>query len=118
MYQGDLYAALPPELRGQVSILIANVPYVPTDDIALLPPEARDYEPRMALDGGVDGLDLLRRVAADAPSWLAPGGSLLVETSDRQAPRVVEIMERSGLTPRVAEWEELEATAVVATRGV
>jgi release factor glutamine methyltransferase len=70
----------------------------------------------VALDGGVDGLVLLRRVAAEAPRWLAPGGSLLVETSERQAPGVVEIMERSGLFPRVAECEELDATAVVATR--
>ena len=118
VYQGDLYAALPSELRERISILIADVPYVPTEDIALLPPEARDYEPRVALDGGADGLDLLRRVAAEAPLWLAPGGSLLVETSERQAPRVVEIMERSGLVPRVAESEELDATAVVATRSV
>jgi release factor glutamine methyltransferase len=116
VYQGDLYAALPGELRGQVNVLIANVPYVPTSDIALLPPEARDYEPRVALDGGVDGLELLRRVAAEALGWLAPGGSLVVETSERQASRVVEIMERSGLIPRVAESEELDATAVVATR--
>lgn len=115
VYQGDLYTALPDALRGRVGVLIANVPYVPTADIALLPPEARDYEPRVALDGGADGLDLLRRVAAQAPQWLAPGGSLLVETSERQASRAVEIMERSGLTPRIAECEELDATAVVAT---
>lgn len=116
VYQGDLYAALPAELRERINILIANVPYVPTEDIALLPPEAREYEPRVALDGGADGLDLLRRVAAEAPRWLAPGGSLLIETSERQAPQVAEIMSRSGLFPRVAEDEELDATAVVATR--
>lgn len=115
VYQGDQYAALPAELRGRIGVLIANVPYVPTADIALLPPEARDYEPHVALDGGADGLDLLRRVAAKAPRWLAPGGSLLVETSERQASQAVEIMKRSGLTPRVAEWEELDATAIVAT---
>lgn len=116
VYQGDLYEALPAELRGRITILLANVPYVPTGDIALLPPEARDYEPHVALDGGADGLDLLRRVAADAPHWLAPGGSLLMESSERQAPHVVEIMERSGLTARVAQCEEWDATAVVATR--
>ena len=118
VYQGDLYAALPAELRGRINVLLANVPYVPTEDIALLPPEARDYEPHVALDGGADGLDLLRRVAADAPLWLAPGGSLLVESSERQAPRVLEIMEHSGLTPRVAQCEEWDATAIVATRAV
>jgi release factor glutamine methyltransferase len=116
VHQGDLYAALPDELRGCISILMANLPYVPTGDIALLPPEAREHEPRVALDGGADGLDLLRRAAAEAPLWLAPGGSLLIETSERQAPRAERIMIRSGLIPRVVEWEELDATAVVATR--
>lgn len=116
VYEGDLFAALPDGLRGRVNILVANVPYVPTGEIALLPPEARDYEPRAALDGGADGLELVRRVAAGAPRWLAPGGSLLVESSERQAPLVAAIMDRSGLVPRVAECEESDATAIVATR--
>ncbi len=74
---GDLYAPLPGTLRGRVDVLLANVPYVPTDEVALLPAEARLFEPRTALDGGADGLDVLRRVAARAPDWLAPGGYLL-----------------------------------------
>ena len=52
-----------------------------------MPPEAREHEPRLALDGGPDGLDILRRVTAAAPEWLAPGGHLLMETSRQQAPR-------------------------------
>ena len=84
VYQGDLYDPLPPGLRGRVDILTANVPYIPAGEIALLPPEARLHEPRVALDGGADGLDLLRRVAAGASAWLAPGGSLLSEVSERQ----------------------------------
>lgn len=56
------------------------MPYVPSDEVGLLPAEARDHEPLVALDGG-DGLDVLRRVAAGAPEWLAPGGCVLVETS-------------------------------------
>ena len=71
-------------LRGRVAVLAANVPYVPTDEIALLPPEARLHEPRVALDGGADGLDVLRRVAAAAAEWLAPGGHLLQR--DQRAP--------------------------------
>ena len=86
VYQGDLYAPLPAGLRGRVAILAANVPYVPAGGNRLLPPEARAHEPRVALDGGPDGLDVLRRVAAGAAGWLAPGGHLLSETSDRQAP--------------------------------
>ncbi|MEH3077777.1 MAG: hypothetical protein PGN11_14105 [Quadrisphaera sp.] len=71
---GDLYAALPAQLRGRVDLLLVNAPYVPTDSVALMPPEARDHEPLTALDGGSDGLDVHRRVAAGAREWLAPGG--------------------------------------------
>src|SRR5437899_444694 len=82
VYQGDLYRPLPAELRGRVAVLAANVPYVPSDEIATMPPEARDHEPRAALDGGADGLDILRRVAADAAAWLRPAGHLLIESSE------------------------------------
>ncbi|MFF9914104.1 putative protein N(5)-glutamine methyltransferase [Streptomyces sp. NPDC013457] len=115
--EGDLFAPLPEVLRGRVEVLVANVPYVPTEDLGLLPPEAREHEPLVALDGGSDGLDVLRRVAAEAPDWLAPGGHLLVETSERQAARAVETVSGCGLTPRVITSEELYATVVVATRG-
>src|SRR5215831_8101080 len=116
VYQGDLYGALPARLRGRVDILAANVPYVPSGEVGLLPPEARSHEPRMALDGGTDGLDILRRVAAGAPPWLAPGGHLLVETSERQAPRAAEAFGRDGLIPRVAHSSRLNATVVIGTR--
>ena len=62
VHEGDLYDALPASLRGRVESLVANAPYVPTDAIALLPAEARVHEPRVALDGGPDGLDVQRRV--------------------------------------------------------
>src|SRR5919201_2098649 len=109
VYQGDLYDALPARLRGRVAILAANVPYVPSDEIAFLPPEARAHEPRAALDGGADGLDVLRRVAAGAAAWLAPGGHLLSETSERQAPLAEAVFTASGLTARVATPAELAA---------
>ena len=85
VHEGDLYDALPASLAGQVDVLVANAPYVPTDEIFLMPAEARDHEHRVALDGGSDGLDLHRRIAAGAPDWLRPGGILLIETSRRQA---------------------------------
>ncbi|MFJ5725386.1 putative protein N(5)-glutamine methyltransferase [Streptomyces sp. NPDC093149] len=116
VYEGDLFDPLPGSLRGRVEILLANVPYVPTDDVELLPPEARIHEPRVALDGGADGLDVLRRVTAEAPRWLAPGGHLLVETSERQAAQAEETVARSGLIPRVVTSDELYATVVIATR--
>ena len=62
--EGDLFDPLPPALRGHVEVLMANVPYVPSDAIALMPPEARDHETRATLDGGADGLEVMRRVAA------------------------------------------------------
>jgi release factor glutamine methyltransferase len=116
VYQGDLFEPLPAGLRGRVGVLVANVPYIPTGEIALLPPEARLHEPRAALDGGADGLDLLQRVAAGAPDWLAPGGHLLIETSHRQAPEAARAFARSGLTPQVASSEELNATVIIGTR--
>ncbi|MBT2492157.1 putative protein N(5)-glutamine methyltransferase [Streptomyces sp. ISL-96] len=118
VYQGDLYAPLPAAtLRGRVDVLLANVPYVPTEEIDLLPPEARIHEARVALDGGADGLDVLRRVTAEAARWLAPGGHLLFETSERQAPQAVETVARDGLVPRVVTSDELYATVVIGTRG-
>ena len=116
VYQGDLYEPLPVALQGRVGLLAANVPYIPTGEISLLPAEARLHEPRAALDGGPDGLDVLRRVAAAAPRWLAPGGHLLSETSERQAPAAAAALAGSGLVPRVARSEELSATVVIGTR--
>ncbi|WP_328385298.1 putative protein N(5)-glutamine methyltransferase [Streptomyces sp. NBC_00400] len=116
VYEGDLFDALPAGLRGRIDILVANVPYVPTEEVGLLPPEAREFEPLVALDGGADGLDVLRRVTAAAPLWLAPGGHLLVETSEHQAPQAVEAFTRNGLLPRVAESDELYATVVIGAR--
>ncbi|WP_202918333.1 putative protein N(5)-glutamine methyltransferase [Streptomyces cavernae] len=116
VHQGDLFTALPPALRGRVDVLAANVPYVPTGEVALLPAEARDHEPLVALDGGSDGLDVLRRVAAEAPRWLTPGGLLLVETSEGQADPATEILAGSGLLPKLAVSEELYATVVIGVR--
>ena len=116
VYQGDLYEPLPAGLRGRIGILAANVPYVPTGEVGLLPPEARIHEPMVALDGGGDGLDVLRRVTAAAPLWLAPGGHLLTETSERQAPRAAEAVASGGLVPRVVHSGELNATVVIGTR--
>jgi release factor glutamine methyltransferase len=116
VYEGDLYEPLPATLRGRVDLLLANVPYVPTDEVRLLPREARIHEARVALDGGADGLDVLRRVTAAAPLWLAPGGHLLVETSERQAPLAVETFARDGLLPRLATCDDLNATVVIGTR--
>jgi release factor glutamine methyltransferase len=114
VYEGDLYDPLPPQLRGRVDVLVANAPYVPTAEIALMPAEAREHEARIALDGGADGLDLHRRIAAGAPAWLAPGGWLLIETSPRQAERTAALATAAGLVPEIVEAPDLDATAVAA----
>ncbi|MGW5213562.1 putative protein N(5)-glutamine methyltransferase [Streptomyces sp. NPDC004051] len=116
VHLGDLFEALPAVLRGRIDILAANVPYVPSGEIGLLPPEARDHEPRVALDGGTDGLAVLRRVAAGAPDWLAPGGCLLVETSRRQAPAASAVLTGAGLRARRAVSEEGYAHVVIGVR--
>ena len=114
VHTGDLYDALPAGLRGRIDVLVANAPYVPTDAIAMMPPEARDHEPRVALDGGADGLDVQRRIIERAPEWLTPRGHLLIETSRRQAAGTVAACETAGLGARVVTDDELDATAVVA----
>ncbi|MHB1595994.1 MAG: putative protein N(5)-glutamine methyltransferase [Streptosporangiaceae bacterium] len=113
VYQGDLYQALPVSLRGRVSLLAANVPYVPSEQIRLLPAEARLHESAVALDGGSDGLAVLRRVADAAPRWLAPGGRLLSETSEQQADRAVEVMRAAGLTPAAERSDELGVAVII-----
>jgi release factor glutamine methyltransferase len=116
VFQGDLDAPLPPTLAGRVDLLLANAPYVPSDAVALLPPEARDHEPRAALDGGPDGLDVLRRVVTAAPRWLAPAGHLLVEVAAGQAGELVAAAGRAGLAARVVSAPDRDATALVASR--
>jgi release factor glutamine methyltransferase len=115
VYLGDLYDPLPAGLRGQVDVIVANVPYVPTAEVPLLPAEARAHEPLLALNGGADGLDLLRRVAAGAAAWLAPGGCLLIEISDRQASTAASDLAGAGLKPRIVTSVGLGATVVLGT---
>lgn len=112
-HQGDLYDALPADLRGRVDVLVVNVPYVPTGAIALMPPEARLHEPAVALDGGADGLDVARRVLAGAGDWLAPGGRLLLETSEEQSAQACALFTAAGLTPRLVRCEDRGATVIV-----
>jgi release factor glutamine methyltransferase len=113
VYEGDLYSALPTRLQARVDVLVANVPYVPSGEVALLPPEARVFEPLVALDGGADGLDVLRRVVEGAAEWLAPGGHLLFEMSTRQVPAAVELLSAVDLTPEVATDDNLAATVII-----
>jgi release factor glutamine methyltransferase len=116
VHAGDLFGALPSGLMGRIGVLICNAPYVPTTEIAFMPAEARDHEALVALDGGTDGLAVLRRVAAAAPGWLAPGGVLLVETSGRQAQAMTAAVTAAGLAPQVHEDDEWGATVVTGVK--
>lgn len=118
VHEGDLDAPLPARLRGRVEILTANAPYVPTGALRLMPPEARQHEPRTALDGGPEGLDLLRRVVLLAPRWLAPGGSVLMEAGGGQVAELVGALTSAGLTASVIRDEERDATVVRGVRPV
>ncbi|GAB3038962.1 methylase [Nocardioides flavus (ex Wang et al. 2016)] len=113
LHAGDLYEALPHALRGRVDVLAANAPYVPTDRIAAMPPEARDHEPVAALDGGEDGVELHRRLAEGAPGWLAPGGVLVVETGRPQVALTRGAMAHAGLATRVVEDPAIAGCVVV-----
>ena len=115
VYEGDLFDPLPDRLRGRVDVLIANAPYVPSAAIALMPREAREFEHHIALDGGADGVDIQRAVIAGAPAWLAPGGSVLVETGRDQAAITAELMAAAGLRVRVASDAERAATVAIGT---
>ena len=91
--QGDLWQPLGSE---RFDLILSNPPYIPTQDCASLQQEVL-HEPRMALDGGQDGLDFYRRIAQEAPSHLLPGGLIAVETGMGQAPAVASLFETAGL---------------------
>ncbi|MDN4171837.1 putative protein N(5)-glutamine methyltransferase [Nocardioides sp. SOB77] len=117
VHEGDLLDALPRRLLGRVDVLVANAPYVPTGDVALMPPEARDHEHRVALDGGADGLDIQRRLAVTVAPWLASGATVVVETGRHQADRTAALFHDAGLATTVVEDDEVDGCAVLATAG-
>lgn len=115
-YCGDLFAALPESLRGRIDMIVANAPYVPSEAIEFMPAEARIYEPDSALNGGVDGLEMHRRIAEEAPQWLAPGGVLLLESSERQAATTASILASQGFSTSIASNKGLQGTVVTGRR--
>jgi len=92
--QGNLYEALTSHVSRTTSfdLIVSNPPYVKSSDIPNIQPEVRDFEPRMAVDGGFEGLDFYRRIVAGASGYLAPGGWLMVEVGEGQAEAVSEMI--------------------------
>lgn len=110
---GDLYDPLPTTLRGRIDLIVANAPYVPSDAIALMPREAREHEPLVALDGGGDGADVQRRIIAAASDWLKTDGQLLIETGREQSVVTARAMRQSGFEVEVVIDDERDAAVVV-----
>src|SRR5581483_6440287 len=81
-FAGDGFAALPS--GAQFDLIVANPPYIPSQEIGTLEPEVRDHDPRLALDGGADGLEFYRRLAGEAGAFLKPGGRIMLEFGDGQ----------------------------------
>jgi len=98
VFEGYLDDPLPREYEHRVDVLTAVVPYVPTDSLRLLPRDVQAFEPRLALDGGVDGTDLLVEVVRRSSDWLSPGGWLLLELGGDQAEPIGQLLHELGFS--------------------
>ncbi|HEY3943218.1 MAG TPA: HemK/PrmC family methyltransferase [Acidimicrobiales bacterium] len=120
--EGDLFDGVPAAWRATVDVVVGVLPYVPTRELAFLPHDVRAFEPEGALDGGPDGLAILRRAVVQSASWLRPGGHLLVEIGGDQPDAVPELLEESGfgaldiLYDADGDARGLQAVAAVAGR--
>jgi release factor glutamine methyltransferase len=98
-HPGDGFAALDSEFRdpqNAFDLIVTNPPYIPAAEVETLDPEVRLHDPRLALVGGDDGLECYRRLAAEALGWLKPGGWLLAEFGDGQAPALTDLFGKAG----------------------
>jgi len=114
----DLFEGVGPVLdragmRRRFELVVSNPPYIPSEEIATLMADVRDHEPRLALDGGADGLDFLKRIVDAAPDWLAPNGVLAMELGAGQAPAVMELFSARGFTDVRAERDLARIERVV-----
>lgn len=118
VFEGSLDEPLPDELRGSADVMTAVVPYVPTEAIGLLPRDVQRFEPRLALDGGPDGMRFLREVARRSARWLRPGGWLLLELGGDQADALEPLVRGLGFGDvEVLADEEGDPRAIVARSG-
>jgi len=109
----DLAAAL----HGPFDLIVSNPPYIASAEIDALPPEVRDFDPRPALDGGLDGLTFYRSIAGAAPALLAPGGALVVELGAGQARAVAAVFSAAGLASSPPRYDlSGKSRAIVARR--
>ena len=102
--QSDLFE----KVRGKFDIIVTNPPYIPTATIDTLQREVRDHEPRLALDGGEDGLDFYRRIAQDAPKRLVRGGMLIMEVGEGEAKAVVKLFKNCSYSMIVKDFNGID----------
>lgn len=115
--EGDLFDPLPAPLHGAVDVVTAVAPYVPTHALPLLPPDTLAHEPVGALDGGSDGLAVVRRIAVEADRWVHPGSWLVLELGPAQVPAAAAVLCAAGWRDRgIVEDPEGDACGVVAQR--
>jgi release factor glutamine methyltransferase len=98
VYEGHLADPLPDMLFGEVDVVVAVAPYVPTEDMIFLPRDVRDYEPRRALDGGRNGMVLLEQAVVSGAQLLRVGGSLLLELGGNQDERLAPVLDQAGFS--------------------
>lgn len=96
VFEGDLAIPLPADVAGRVDVVTAVVPYVPTEQFEFLPRDVREHEPRLALDGGPGGTQVLERAAAAAAGILKPGGVLLLELGGDQDQLILPVLQKAG----------------------
>ncbi|MCZ2342808.1 MAG: peptide chain release factor N(5)-glutamine methyltransferase [Bacteroidales bacterium] len=112
---GDLFSALPPEAR--FDLILSNPPYITPGELATLAPDVRDHEPRVALDGGPDGLAFYRRIANEARAHLHPGGVVMVEIGWTQADAVRELFQAAGFTVGPTRLDQAKRPRVISAHG-
>ena len=102
--QSDLFT----RIRGRFDIIVTNPPYIPSKEIETLQKEVRDYEPHLALDGGEDGLDIYRRIAAEASKYLNRGGTLMMEVGEGEAAEVVKLFKGNSYSMIVKDFNNVD----------
>jgi len=114
--QGDWFDALPRELLARLLVIVSNPPYVAEPEVAALAPEVSDYEPRGALVSGSTGLESIERIVADAPAWLEPRGSLVIELDPRRADAAVQVACDTGFAEVRVERDLADRPRVLVAR--
>ncbi len=117
-HEGDWFDALPTSLQGALDVVVAHLPYVPSAEVAMMPRDFRDAEPLRTVDGGTDGLDPWRTVAARAATWLAPGGALLTQVAGTQVETAVTVGADAGwhTMPAITDLSDQDGAVVLVSR--